>query len=524
MTTILRQRLTVICLAAGLAVLLVLWPARRLRSENFVFYLPNQHKLITVQKVGDTNYLPLIPLLNLRGPVAGLQEKRNSLKVWVGGDQLQFHLDRNKVQVNKTSVILPQPVLRVDGEWIVPEAFLTSIFARIAGPPFVYRAGSTRAFVGDVHPLSYTVRLESQPSGARLVIQFTGKVTAESESHNGKWVIFLGGAPIEPLEQSIRFESPYLKALQFDDQDGRPKLIITPKVAGMNFYPVLADGQQTLVADFRVPQVASAPQSSSAGRSANPGQSPHAAAPMPSTAAGSAAPPASSGPGAKPAAAVPAPAPPPPLPAIVLDAGHGGPDAGARSRDGILEKNLVAALVAKVSDALQATQKVRVILTRAGDSDPTFEDRTITANTARPVAFLTFHAGEMGSRLPVIRVYTYESSSHDGASDSGTAPVHDPSVFIPWISAQRSEQARSQQLAADLVQRFSAISGATVPSPWPAPVRQLRSVAAPAVAIELGTLSPDIDAGVLNQPAFQQQVANAAAAALLQFVGGAAKP
>ncbi|MGH9396499.1 MAG: N-acetylmuramoyl-L-alanine amidase [Terriglobia bacterium] len=514
MTTILRQRFSpVILLAAALGIFFLLWPARRLRSENFVFYLPNQRKLIPLEKIGNTVYLPLIPVLNLRGPLAGLQEKRNSLKVWVGGDQLQFHVNQGKVQINKTTVFLQDPILRANGEWMAPEGFLTGVFARMAGAIVVYRAGSDRAFLGGVHPISYTVRIESQPSGARLVIQFTGKVAAETASRNGKWVIFLGNAPIEPLEQTVRFDNPYLKEIQFDDQDGRPKLIITPNVAGMNFYPVLTADQQTLVADFRVPQIAAAPPSASAG---------HPAA----GAAGAAGPggAAVGGAHAHAALAPAAPAPPPALPVIVLDAGHGGPDAGARSRDGILEKNLVAALVVKVSNALQATQKVRVVLTRAGDSDPTFEERTTTANAARPIAFLTFHAGEMGARSPVIRVYTYQPSSSGAAPESGTGPPPEPSLFVPWNSAQRPQKARSQQLAVDLEQRFAAISGATAPAPMTAPVRQLRSVAAPAVAIELGTLSPDANAGILNQSAFQQQVAAAAAAALEQFVGGAAKP
>ena len=53
-----------------------------------------------------------------------------------------------------------------------------------------------------------------------------------------------------------------------------------------------------------------------------------------------------------------------------------------------------------------------------------------------------------------------------------------------------------------------------------APVRTLRSVSAPAVAIELGRLAPDADAAALADPALQQQVAVAVVQAVASFGKG----
>lgn len=491
---------------AALAVVLVLlaWPARRLHSENLVVYLPHESKLIPIERIGSTAYLPLIPLLNLRGPVSGMEEKRNSLKVWVEGSQLQFHLNRPKIQIGKQSVTLSAPVLRVNGEWMVPKGFLSQAYPRLAGAAIAYQPGSDRAFLDGVQPVSYTVRLVSQPAGAELILQFTGPISAESASRNGKWLVFLRGAAIEPLEPAIRFNNPYVKELQFNDQDGHPKLIITPGVPNLNFYPVLTNGQRVLQLDFKT-----APGELKAAVKPNQAQPP----------AGAVRPPGAL---PKPAAAktAPPPPPPPPLPVVVLDAGHGGPDSGARSKDGVLEKNIVASLAAQVSAALQSSHKFRVVLCRPGDSDPTIEDRTQTANTSHPVAFVTFHAGDMGDQSPVVRVYTYQPSSPLAASGAPAAPV----LFVPWDTAQIAQLTQSNVLAADLVQRFSSLSGVTVPKVMGAPVRQLRSISAPAVAVELGSLSPSMPAGELNQPSFQKQVAEAAAAALEQFAGGQSKP
>ncbi len=491
-------------LAVACGFLLLVWPARRLRSENFIFYFPNQHKSLPTEMMDNAIYLPLIPLLNLAGQVSGLQEKRNSLKVWFGDHQLEFRENKNKIQVNKTSVSLTHPVRRSNGQWMVPTGFIPAVLPRITGQPVLYQHGTTRAFIGNVHPVSYSVELQNQPSGVKLLIHFTGKVSIETAATNGKWIIFLQGAPVAPLEQEIQFQNPYVSKLDFDDQDGRPKLIITPTSSALNFYPQISADGRVLTTDLVKPPSPQQPvvaQKAPAAAASPPPGAPPAVLPVK--------------PGAAPAAAALAPAPP--LPVVVLDAGHGGQDSGARSQDGVLEKNLAAQIVQKVEGALTATKAYRVVLTRNGDSDPTFEERTLTANTARPVLFLTFHAGEMGDRSPVIAVYTYRASSPPPANDK-------PLPFIRWDLAQQPEASRSQQLAQDLEQQFAQISGANAPQPMEAPVRQLRSVAAPAVAIEVGTLSPEEKAGAIAQPAFQQQFAEAVVRAVQQFSPGGAKP
>ncbi len=487
---------TAVAAAALAGMLLIFWPARRLQSENFVFYLPQGSKVMPAEAANGTVYLPLLPVLNLNGQVSGLQEKRNELQVWFGGAHLQLRLRQSKIRLGKRTVDLFQPVLRSNGQWLVPVSFLTLVVPSLAGENVLYQAGTHRAFIGNIHPVSYTVRLQSQPSGAKLVVQFTGKVGIQTASTNGTWVIFLSGPPVAPMERVVRFHDPYIKELRFDDQDGRPKLILKPTEVGLNFYSQLTQGQQVLVADLVKP----------AGMPAPPEQQ-TAAATSPAIKSG--------------AAAAPAPVPTQigtPLPAVVLDAGHGGPDSGARSRDGILEKNVAANMAQKVAAALQAAGKCRVVMTRIGDADPSFEQRSLTANTTRPVAFVTFHAGELGDRSPVIAVYTYQPPSPAPASGMGSP------FFVPWDWVQEAEQAPSRQLAQIFEQHFSQIAGAIVPPLTQAPVRQLRSINAPAVAVEVGTLSPTEDAGVIAQDSFEQQVANAAAAALEQFLGAPTLP
>jgi N-acetylmuramoyl-L-alanine amidase len=85
---------------------------------------------------------------------------------------------------------------------------------------------------------------------------------------------------------------------------------------------------------------------------------------------------------------------------------------------------------------------------------------------------------------------------------------------------QEARLGQSLQLALALQQQFALINGVEVDLPATAPVRTLRYVNAPAVAIELGRLAPDEDATALANPAFQQQVAGAVVQALASFAKG----
>lgn len=479
----------------GLA--LLFWPARALRSDNFVFYLSTTRSVIALEVIDQNKYLPLIPVLNVVGKVDALQEKRDSLKVWFREAQIELRLDDKKVRVNKARLNLAQPVRRPKGQWLVPVDFLTTVLPHLTRETIEYQVGSNRIFIGDVKPISFTVRLDQTANGARVTVQFTDKVTIHTAASNGKWYLFLGPRPVEPLEQTFRFQDPYVSEIRFDDQDGLPKLILTPAAGGLNFYPTLAEGGKILLADVLKPPPPAPSQPPTGEQLVTAG---------PPT-----APPA---PGAE--EEVPGAQAGPPLPVVVLDAAHGGSDVGAHSRDGVLEKDLVAQLVARVRAGLLATKKYRVVLTRVGDVNLAFEQRETAANLHRPRAFLSFHAGNLGMVTPRVVVYSYRAPSPPTSTDS----EQPRQLLIPWTQVYRLHLDQSRRLAQVLQEKFALLPGVATDKPNEAPVRSLRSVDAPAVAVEVGTLTPDVDSGALTDPNFQQQIANAVAAALEAWRGG----
>ena len=489
------------------AVALLLWPALSARSDNFIFYFPNTHATLATKSFKNVQYLPLLPLLNLFGHVGELQSKKKSIKVWFGNAEMTLRENENTVRLNNTKVKLTSPIKTMDGEWMAPVDFLTTVLPGLINQTIEYQTGDDRVFIGGVKPNSFTLELEPLQAGARLTFQFTGQIKLQTAAQNGKWILYLGKHPVEPVESQFRFQNPYISGVQFDDSDGNPKLILTPSAAGLDFFPTLSQGDKVLVADImkpgasvaeRKPVAPPSPATPSSAANAAPGQ-----ASVPSTS-----------PAGTPGG--PAQAPGPALPVVVLDAGHGGADGGAQGKNGLLEKNLTAQIVTRVKNALLTTGKYQVILTRTGDAEVNFDERTIAANVAHPIAFISFHAGDMGPSTPHLIVYVYHPSS-----PLALAPGAQPQpLFVPWEKVQLGYLDRSRKLAQQLQQDLQKAPDLAGSGLMEAPVRILRSIAAPAITVEVGSLAPDTDPAPLTQQSFQDQIAAAVTQAVAEIPQG----
>jgi N-acetylmuramoyl-L-alanine amidase len=84
-------------------------------------------------------------------------------------------------------------------------------------------------------------------------------------------------------------------------------------------------------------------------------------------------------------------APPEHFDTIVLDAGHGGDDDGARGAKGLVEKDLVLDVGRRIAERLRR-RNLRVVMTRDGDRFVPLEERFSIANDARADLFISIHA------------------------------------------------------------------------------------------------------------------------------------
>jgi N-acetylmuramoyl-L-alanine amidase len=87
------------------------------------------------------------------------------------------------------------------------------------------------------------------------------------------------------------------------------------------------------------------------------------------------------------------------LPLVVIDAGHGGHDPGAISpHNGKYEKDVTLAIARAARDELVKSGRVRVALTRDGDSFLVLQDRYGVARKLKADLFISIHADSAESR------------------------------------------------------------------------------------------------------------------------------
>jgi N-acetylmuramoyl-L-alanine amidase len=162
---------------------------------------------------------------------------------------------------------------------------------------------------------------------------------------------------------------------------------------------------------------------------------------------------------------------------VVLDPAHGGTDPGARGTGGIRESEIVMDLAVEVRRALEL-QGFQVVQTRQGNENPSFDDRSAIANAQRGAVFVSLHISSTG--LPgTVRVYL----------NADLQPATDSNGLIPWDRAQAPFLGLSRKFA-DLVQ--GALAQRFKGSPdtaQTAAVRQLRTTAAPAIAVEISSVT-----------------------------------
>ena len=126
-------------------------------------------------------------------------------------------------------------------------------------------------------------------------------------------------------------------------------------------------------------------------------------------------------------------------------------------------------------------QGFRVVLTRQANEDPSFDDRSKQVNAQRGAVLLSLHVSSTG-QPGTVRVYSLQQT------DAPTTPARRTGL-VSWDRAQSAFLGQSRRLAElvqiQMAQRFHG----SPETPIEAPVRQLRTISAPAVAIEVSSVS-----------------------------------
>lgn len=190
---------------------------------------------------------------------------------------------------------------------------------------------------------------------------------------------------------------------------------------------------------------------------------------------------------------------------IAIDAGHGGADGGAESRDGIIEKDINLAIALYLRDYLQQAGAL-VYLTREGDYDLASEG--VKGYSKRKTEDLLARVKKIQDRKADL-----------------TVSIHLNSVPSPkWSGAQTfyySGSADGARLAAVIQRELKESIGNTNRTAITNDkVYLLKSLPMPTALVEIGFLSHPGEARLLADETYQKKVAASLYRGILRYVSG----
>ncbi len=215
---------------------------------------------------------------------------------------------------------------------------------------------------------------------------------------------------------------------------------------------------------------------------------------------------------------------------IVVDAGHGGKDPGAKRRNGTEEKDITLDIARRLKQALEA-KGFKVTMTRDRDVFISLEERTEIATRAKADLFVSIHANSSPTRsVDGIEVYALRdlvgSERRDPQrlknqrllSKSLTMKSGDASLENIIADMLYNYKMTESQLLATYINKGTSL-GAGVASRGVkrAGFHVLRNTLIPAVLVEVGFLTNTQEEMLLRQADYRQKIADGVAASLVSF-------
>jgi N-acetylmuramoyl-L-alanine amidase len=215
---------------------------------------------------------------------------------------------------------------------------------------------------------------------------------------------------------------------------------------------------------------------------------------------------------------------------VVIDAGHGGEDRGARGLAGVLEKELVLDVAARVAGRLREAG-LHVVMTRDGDETVPLQERTAIANRARADLFVSIHANSApASAARGVETYfcSLEASDDEARQVAARenlasgerpddAPETDPLVAILGDLVNTEHLVESQEFARIAQNELAAELSAPNRGVKQAPFVVLMGAQMPASLVEIGFVTNPREARALAGEGRRRQIADGLARAVLGF-------
>ena len=400
-------------------------------------------------------------------------------------------------------VSLPAPPVKDGRRWLVPVEFLNRALGPIYDVRLDVRKNSRLVLVGNVRVPRVAVRQEPSGSQTRVSFAINPKTSYTISQEPGRLLVRFEADALDAVLPAFS-PLPLLQSIHLSESGQTIALDVGPRFGSFRASLAAQDeGGVQLIVDLSPAAPEQAPAASRGGPPAIPVPPPPDLQP----------------PAAQPTAGA--------LRTIVIDAGHGGEDIGARGATGVLEKDITLALARRLKSAIESRLGVRVLLTRDADQAVPIDDRAALANNSKADLFVSLHANA-SARQTVSGAQIYFFSADHAADDprKTTMPPQTLPAFgggsrviemIPWEMAQLRHLGESGSLAG-AVEEQCRDRVRMNPSPvLQAPLRVLAGANMPAVLVEIGFLTNPDDEQQIVSDAFQNVLSQALVDGFLRY-------
>jgi N-acetylmuramoyl-L-alanine amidase len=422
------------------------------------------------------------------------------LTVTVRNQIIVLSAGQSLASVGGRLISLPSAPVRDGRTWLVPVDFVPRALAPLLGSRVELRKPSRLLLLGDIRAPHIAGRIEPLGSLARLTLE-VAPATAHTVSQDGPRLIVRFEADMLDAVLPATTAPELIAGVRPGDTPASITIDLGPRFASFRTSDQPGDrGSGRIVIDVLAPSTEPPPQQ---GLPSIPG-SPQEAPPLFEV------------------------APVGGLRTVVVDAGHGGSEEGAKGPEGTLEKNVTLSVARRLKAALEARLGVRVILTRDGDGTVGLDERAALGNNNKADLFVSLHANASmrpatsGAEVFFLSLEEYGDAAQRAAhGDSESLPVFGGGTraieLIPWEMAQ----ARYIQESAALAQAVGTSLRERVPvSPraiQQAPFRVLVGANMPAVLVEMGFLTNPDQEKQLRSDDFQNTVVQALVDGITRF-------
>jgi N-acetylmuramoyl-L-alanine amidase len=490
--------------AAAACWLSIVLPAQQPSAAPYTVVSREARRPLPVRVIGGQEMFALDDLARLFNLTVREDTTAGALTITSGGQTIVLSPQQPLASVAGRMISLPAAPVRDGRAWFVPVDFVGRALGAGSTIRIELRKPSRLVLAGDIRMPRVAARVEPLGSLTRVTMDVAPATPHTVTQEGSRLLVRFEADALDVGDLRVGAPTDALQAIHPGDAAQTIALDLGPRFASFRAadQPVPAGGTR-IVIDLQAQTETPAP-----------------GAPQP----------------AQPAAPAPGETPPlldlpPPggLRTIVIDAGHGGDDAGSRGAQGTLEKNVTLAVARRLKGSIEARLGVRVLLTRDGDSGVASDQRAALANNNKADLFISLHAN--ASARPAVAGAEVFYLSLEGYGDQAQratqgSPEALPVVgggsrtieITPWEMAQARHVAESTGFAraveGTLREHGVPMSARALQQ---APLRVLVGANMPAILVEMGFLSNAQDEQRLGSDAQQNAIVQALLDGILRY-------